>query len=77
MNLPPLADRFEGDERMTRERYSIVYFVAPDPDSLVECLPACTDAENPPKYEPVTQRDYNRMRAKVHYRSSGDVDGAG
>jgi isopenicillin N synthase-like dioxygenase len=69
VGLPPaeLADRFQGVERATRERYSIPYFLAPDPDLLIECLPACVDEQNPAKHKPITQRDYNRMRASMQY----------
>lgn len=57
---------------MTRARYSIPYFVSADPQSLIECLPVCTDAQNPTKYEPVTQRSYGKMRAKLQYPKSGN-----
>ncbi|KAL1868182.1 hypothetical protein Plec18167_008373 [Paecilomyces lecythidis] len=65
--LPPLSDRFEGPNRVTRERYSIPYFLSPDPTSLIECIPACMSEQNPAKYEPITQAEYNRMRASVQY----------
>ncbi|KAJ6295942.1 hypothetical protein OIU76_026759 [Salix suchowensis] len=32
-----------------QERYSIAYFVEPSYDCLVECLPTCKSAKNPPK----------------------------
>ncbi|CAK9144284.1 unnamed protein product [Ilex paraguariensis] len=32
-----------------QERYSIAYFVKPNHDCLVECLPTCQSPENPPK----------------------------
>ena len=67
VTLPPLQDRFTGTERMTRDRYSIPYFLSPDSQSIVECLPACTDAEHPVKYPPLVQNDYRRMRAMVQY----------
>ncbi|RAO65528.1 uncharacterized protein BHQ10_001540 [Talaromyces amestolkiae] len=67
VTLPILKDRFQGPERMTRERYSIPYFLAPDPTSLIECLPTCVTEGNPAKYEPITQGDYNRMRASMQY----------
>ncbi|KAL1988275.1 hypothetical protein VTN96DRAFT_250 [Rasamsonia emersonii] len=67
VGLPPVSDRFEGPNRMTRERYSIPYFLSPDPDSVIECLPACMSEENPAKYKPITQRDYNRLRASMQY----------
>lgn len=70
MTLPPLADRIVGEERMTRKRYSIVYFVSADPDAVVECLPVCVDEERPARYEPITQREYSQMRSKVQYRDT-------
>jgi isopenicillin N synthase-like dioxygenase len=39
------------------DRYSIAYFHSPNPDSIIECLPSCTDAANPPKYPPAVYRD--------------------
>ncbi|KAK5126190.1 hypothetical protein LTR08_005001 [Meristemomyces frigidus] len=76
VTLPPLSDRFDGAQRMTRARYSIPYFVSADPDSRVECLPTCTDAQHPVKYEPVTQRAYSKVRAKLQYPKSKSVSAA-
>ncbi|KAM3417322.1 hypothetical protein BST61_g5574 [Cercospora zeina] len=73
VTLPPLADRYsvgEGEQRMTRARYSIPYFVSADPEAVISCLPECTTAERPANYEPVTQAEYGRRRAKVQYRSN-------
>ena len=72
VTLPPLSDRFEGARRMTRARYSIPYFVSADPESLIECLPvpACTDAQHPVRYDPVTQREYSKVRSKLQYLKS-------
>jgi isopenicillin N synthase-like dioxygenase len=67
VTLPPLQDRFVGEERLTRARYSIPYFVTTDPDLVIECLPSCIDEKNPAKYEPITQRDYSNMRARMQY----------
>jgi isopenicillin N synthase-like dioxygenase len=67
VTLPPAADRFTGAERMTRARYSIPYFVSPDVDAVIECMSECATASNPVKYEPVVQRDYRLMRAKLQY----------
>ncbi|WP_158809037.1 isopenicillin N synthase family oxygenase [Beijerinckia sp. L45] len=36
------------------DRLSIVFFHQPNYDAIVECLPTCTSAENPPKYAPTT-----------------------
>ena len=39
-------------------RYSIAFFCNPNKDTLVECLPTCSTADNPPKYGPITSFDY-------------------
>ncbi len=67
MTLPPTQDSFTGEERLTRARYSIPYFVAPDVDAVVEVMKECASQDNPVKYDPVTQGDYSRMRAKLQY----------
>ncbi|PWY80640.1 thymine dioxygenase [Aspergillus heteromorphus CBS 117.55] len=67
VGLPQLSDRFQGSNRMTRERFSIPYFMGPDPDSIIECIPSCMSEENPAKYPPTTQAEYNKMRASMMY----------
>lgn len=42
-----LSDRFEDNQRMARARHLIPYFASADSWSPVECLPACTDADQP------------------------------
>jgi len=58
---------------MTKERYSIVYFVSPDSDTVIECLSECTSEKRPVKYEPITQNEYSLMRGKLQYREK-EVD---
>lgn len=70
VTLPPLSDRFEGEKRMTRARYSIAYFVSPDGESVVECLPVCMGEENCAKYEATKWDEYRKMRAALQYRRS-------
>ena len=65
--LPPLQERYAGEERITRERYSIPYFVAPDHDGLVDCLPSMVDEKHPAQYEPVVWSKYGVWRAKHSY----------
>lgn len=65
VQLPPLLDRFTGEQRMTRKRYSIPYFVTTDPDVTIECL-RLHDGRAP-QYEPITQREYSAMRARMQY----------
>ncbi len=56
---------------MLPDRYSIPYFVAPDPDLVIECLPTCVDdaAGRPARYAPTTWRQYAHMRAAYHYET--------
>ncbi|PVH80521.1 hypothetical protein DL98DRAFT_532057 [Cadophora sp. DSE1049] len=63
----PAGGRFTGSERMTRARYSIPYFVAPDEDATVEVMKEYTGVENTAKYRPVKQKEYAAMRAKLQY----------
>ena len=39
------------------DRYSIAYFHSPNPDALIEPLPSCIGADNPPRYPPAVYRD--------------------
>jgi len=51
----------------TSRRLSIVYFCQTNYDTLVECLPTCTSAENPPKYPPVIASQYSSQRAAERF----------
>jgi isopenicillin N synthase-like dioxygenase len=39
------------------DRYSIAYFHSPNPNAVIECVPTCVAAENPPRYAPAVYRD--------------------
>ncbi len=39
------------------DRYSIAYFHSPNPDRVIECLPSCTGADDPPRYPPAVYRE--------------------
>ncbi|ODM22704.1 hypothetical protein SI65_00293 [Aspergillus cristatus] len=67
VTLPPLSDRFDGENRMTRERFSIPYFVCGDTDALIECIPSCMSEKEPAKYEPTTVAAYHLMRMATLY----------
>ncbi|MBP0494401.1 isopenicillin N synthase family dioxygenase [Pararoseomonas indoligenes] len=41
-----------------KPRYAIPFFFHPNPETLIEALPGCTDAANPPKFPPQTVGDY-------------------
>ena len=49
------------------DRYAIPFFFDTHPDTLLECLPTCRSADNPPKYEPVTYHDYAVWYATRNY----------
>ncbi len=51
----------------TSDRLSIVHFCQTNYDTLVECLPTCTSADNPPKYPPVIAGEYSRLSAAKVY----------
>jgi isopenicillin N synthase-like dioxygenase len=54
--------------RSGRERYSAALFCEPNPDAMIECLPACSSAANPPKYPPIAFADLLRSRLEPTYR---------
>ena len=39
------------------DRYSLAYFHSPNPYRMIEVLPSCIDADNPPKYEAALYAD--------------------
>lgn len=49
------------------DRYSLPYFLDPGMDCMIECLPTCTDAQNPPRYAPVRYGDYLMERLNKNY----------
>lgn len=40
-----------------KDRYSIAFFYSPNVDSVIECVPTCVSAENPPRYPRAVYRD--------------------
>ena len=52
-------DRFKATphrvvNRNDRSRYAIPFFLGPNHDALIDCVPTCTGPDNPPRYEPTT-----------------------
>ena len=39
-------------------RISMCFFVEPNHDAVIECLPTCQGADEPSKYSPITAGDY-------------------
>ena len=49
------------------DRYSVAFFLDPDPDALVACLPSCSGASRPAKYPAVAAADFIRSRLQPTY----------
>jgi isopenicillin N synthase-like dioxygenase len=60
------------------DRYSLPYFLDPSMDTLIECLPTCTDAANPPRHEPVRYGEYlmHRLNKNYNYRQETSATAA-
>ena len=41
-----------------KHRYAIPFFLAPHFDTRIECLPTCTAAGNPPRWDPISYEDW-------------------
>ncbi|MDQ7999445.1 MAG: 2OG-Fe(II) oxygenase family protein [Pseudomonadota bacterium] len=56
------------------DRYSLPYFLDPSMDTLIECLPTCTDAAHPPQHPPVRYGDYllERLNRNYDYRKPSE-----
>ena len=52
LSVKHFANNNTGD----RTRYSIPFFFNANADFKMECLPTCCDADNPPKYPPISYR---------------------
>jgi isopenicillin N synthase-like dioxygenase len=48
--------------RGAKERYSIAFFYDPNPDAVVETIPACLEAGEATRYPPILASDYLRGR---------------
>jgi isopenicillin N synthase-like dioxygenase len=50
-----------------QERYSIAFFLDPNPDALVTALPGCLRPGEAPRYPPVTAAEYLQQRFSATY----------
>jgi isopenicillin N synthase-like dioxygenase len=58
-----------------RERFSIAFFLDPNPDAEVACLPGCASAERPARYEPIRGEAFLLSRLNPTYQKSGLAGG--
>ncbi|GAB4532681.1 MAG: oxidoreductase [Roseibium sp.] len=49
------------------ERYSIAFFLDPNPEATVACLPSCLQPGESPKYAPVSGADYLKSKLDASY----------
>ena len=49
------------------ERYSAAFFLDPNPEAEVACLPTCTGPNRPPRYPPISSADYLKSRLDATY----------
>jgi len=53
----------EGSQT-TKPRYSMPFFVHPNPEFVIDALPQCVTKENPKRYPPITAQEYLEERLK-------------
>ncbi|KAK4260355.1 hypothetical protein QN277_003482 [Acacia crassicarpa] len=52
-----------------KERYSVAFFLDPNPDCVVECLESCCSESSPAKFPPIRSGDYLQERFRLTYGS--------
>lgn len=50
-----------------RDRYAIPFFYGARNDALIEAVPTCVGPDNPPRYDPITNGDYQRWFRNRNY----------
>ena len=66
--VPPVSAAGETDDRM-----SIAFFLQPNDDARITCLPTCTDAEHPVLYEAVTSGAHYQMKSNRSWIGKKDL----
>ena len=73
-------DRFRATphrviNRNGASRYAIPFFLGPNHDAIVDCVPTCVGPGNPPRYEPTTYGAFTQRLLTLnfaHRRAGGD-----
>ncbi|MCU0565105.1 MAG: hypothetical protein MUF49_00720 [Oculatellaceae cyanobacterium Prado106] len=61
------------DEGYPKGRQSIAFFHQPNYDALIQCLDSCWNAENPPKYTPITAGENTFVKSEKHRNATTEV----
>jgi isopenicillin N synthase-like dioxygenase len=75
-------DRFRATphrviNRNDAARYAIPFFLGPNHDAVVDCVPTCVGPDNPPHYEPTTYGAFSRHLLTLnfaHRRAGGSAE---
>ena len=65
--------------KLPKPRYAIPFFFHPNPETLIECLPTCSNIDQPPRFPAQTVGDYMawfRGSNYDHFRKSKDAAAA-
>jgi isopenicillin N synthase-like dioxygenase len=54
-----------------RERYSVAFFLDPNPDAEIACLPGCATPDRPARYRPIRGDAFLTARLSPTYQKSG------
>ena len=56
------------------DRYALPFFMQPNADAMLECLPTCCGPDNPPAEEPITCADYLAWYLEKNFAHYGEDD---
>src|SRR5690348_16586493 len=57
-------------------RYAIPFFLAPNHDAVVDCVPTCVGPDNPPHYEPTTYGGFTQRPGAANTHEGAVADRA-
>jgi isopenicillin N synthase-like dioxygenase len=57
-----------------QHRYAIPFFLGPHLDTLIDCLPTCTDVDHPARFPPITYSDYMTWWYDANYNAADQDD---
>lgn len=61
---------------ISTHRYAIPFFLGPQIDTVIACLPTCQGPENPPKFAPITYEQYLLWWYDTNYHAAVQRDPA-